>query len=276
MMASKSARPEISELEERAYQIRRDILIMLERAGSGHTGGSLSCVEILVALYYYKLRHDSQNPKWEERDKFILSKGHCCSALYAVLAHRGFFPREELLTFRKLNSRLQGHVYAGVPGVEASTGSLGHGISIACGLALAARLEGKRGRVYCLMGDGEMNEGQVWEAAMTAGFRKLDNLCGILDCNGIQQDGWTRDIKDLTPLEGKWRACGWHVLEMDGHDIKALMEALGRECPTPLEMVAVEDTFGESGEPGELLEKYGLTWKHIQQKVKIVLERKGK
>ncbi len=226
MTPGERARPEISELEKQAWQIRRDILIMLERAGSGHTGGSLSCVEILVALYYYKLRHDPQNPNWEQRDRFILSKGHCCPALYTVLAHRGFFPKEELLTFRKRDSRLQGHVYSGVPGVEASTGSLGQGVSIANGMALAARLDGKKNRVFCLMGDGEMDEGQVWEAAMAASFRRLDNLCGILDCNGIQQDGWTKDIKDLTPLGEKWLACGWEVFEVDGHDIVALMDAL--------------------------------------------------
>lgn len=219
-------RPGIDDLKERAWRIRRDILIMLAEAGSGHPGGSLSSVEILVALYYYKLRHDPQNPDWDDRDKFVLSKGHCCPVLYTVLAHRGFFPKKELLTFRKLNSRLQGHAYIGVPGVEISTGSLGHGLSVANGLALAARYERKNARVYCLMGDGEMDEGSVWEAAMTAGFRQIDNLCAIVDLNGIQQDSFTREIKDLTPVDGKWAACGWNVIELDGHNVAAVMYAL--------------------------------------------------
>lgn len=199
---------------------------MLEAAGSGHPGGSLSAVEILVALYYYKLRHDPKNPGWDGRDKFVLSKGHCCPVVYTVLAHRGFFLKEELMTFRKLGSRLQGHVYLEVPGVEASTGSLGQGLSIANGMAFAAKYDGKSSRVYCLMGDGEIDEGQIWEAAMSASFRHLDNLCGILDRNYVQQDSWTREIKDLEPVKDKWIACGWHVCEIDGHDVVAVMDAL--------------------------------------------------
>lgn len=219
---------DLERLKKEAWQIRRDILIMLEKAGSGHSGGSLSCVEILVALYYYKLRHNPRHPSWEERDRFVLSKGHCCPALYTVLAHQGYFPREELLTFRKLSSRLQGHAYKGVPGVEASTGSLGQGLSIANGMAIAAKGDGKKTRVFCLLGDGEMDEGQVWEAAMTASFRKLDNVCAIVDLNHIQQDGWTREIKDLQPVGEKWKACGWLVTEADGHDLDALVQALDR------------------------------------------------
>ena len=206
--------------------MRRDILIMLEAAGSGHPGGSLSCVEILLALYYHKLRHDPHNPQWPDRDKMVLSKGHCCPALYTVLAHRGFFPKAELLTFRKLGSRLQGHADRRVPGVEVSTGSLGQGLSVANGLAIAAKFDGNPCRIYCLMGDGEMDEGQVWEAAMSTGFRKLDNICGILDRNGIQQDSFTSEIKDLEPVKEKWQACGWHVLEVEGHDVQAVMQAL--------------------------------------------------
>ncbi|MBM2832742.1 MAG: Transketolase [Dehalococcoidia bacterium] len=232
MPNGKTPRPSINELKEHAWDLRRDILLMLREAGSGHTGGSLSCAEILVALYHYKLHHDPHNPQWEERDRFILSKGHCCPALYTVLAHRGFFPREDLFTFRKIDSRLQGHAYAGVPGVEVSTGSLGQGLSIANGLALAARADGKKNRIYCLMGDGEMDEGQIWEAAMTAGFRRLDNLCGIVDLNGIQQDSWTREIKDLRPVDQKWSACGWHVLDVDGHDPAGLLDALDSAADT--------------------------------------------
>lgn len=225
-------RPAPEQLALKAIEVRRDILIMLHAAGSGHPGGSLSEVEILLALYYYKLRHDPKDPAWEGRDRFVLSKGHACPGLYTVLAHRGFFPSEELLTFRKLNSRLQGHAYLGVPGVEASTGSLGQGLSIANGIAIAARGDGKDTRVYCLMGDGEQDEGQIWEAAMTASFRRLDNVCGIIDRNHIQQDSFTREIKDLEPLPQKWTACGWHVLCVDGHDVTALMDALDEASTT--------------------------------------------
>ena len=189
--------PSLEELRRLSWQVRRDILIMLEKAGSGHPGGSLSAVEVLVTLYYYKLRHNPKEPAWPGRDWLVLSKGHACPALYTVLAHRGFFPREELLTFRRLSSRLQGHADRLVPGVDVSTGSLGQGLSIANGLALAFRLDKKDNRAYCVLGDGEMDEGQVWEAAMTASFRHLDNLCAILDRNGLQQDGETRLIKDL-------------------------------------------------------------------------------
>ncbi|MBI2854501.1 MAG: transketolase [Chloroflexi bacterium] len=219
-------RPSSALLKQKAYEVRRDILTMLHAAGSGHAGGSLSEVEILLSLYYYKLRNDPGNPRWEGRDKFVLSKGHCCPGLYTVLAHRGFFHREELLTFRKLGSRLQGHAYAGVPGVEASTGSLGQGLSIANGMAIAARHDLTDTRVYCLMGDGELDEGQIWEAAMSASFRHLDNLCGIVDRNHIQQDGFTSVIKDLEPLVQKWEACGWHAISVDGHNLSQLMDAL--------------------------------------------------
>lgn len=218
-------RPSLDELRRTCWQVRRDILIMLEHAGSGHPGGSLSAVEILVSLYFAKLKHDPANPSWPERDRFVLSKGHCCPVLYTVLAHRGFFPREELMTFRRLNSRLQGHAYRGVPGVEASTGSLGQGLSIAQGMALAARIDGRKNRVYCLMGDGEMDEGSIWEAAMEASFRKLSNLCGILDRNLVQQDAETRTIKDLEPLTDKWRSCGWNVIEIDGHNCAGMIGA---------------------------------------------------
>lgn len=226
METKRQTRPDISALKEKAWQIRRDILIMLEAAGSGHPGGSLSAVEILTGLYYYKLRHNPRDPQWDDRDKFVLSKGHCTPVLYTVLAHRGFFPKEELLTFRKLGSRLQGHAYLEVPGVEASTGSLGQGLSIAGGMAIAARYDRRNSRIYCLMGDGEIDEGQIWEAAMAASFRRLDNLCGILDRNYVQQDSWTKEIKDLEPVKDKWTACGWHVCEVDGHDVKAVMDAL--------------------------------------------------
>ncbi len=218
----------IRELEKKAIQIRRDILTMLTKAGSGHTGGSLSEVEILLALYHYKLRHNPKEPLWPNRDRFILSKGHGCPALYAVLADCGYFPREELWTLRKIGSRLQGHPQIGLPGLEASTGSLGQGLSIANGMALASRLDNLEIRVYCLMGDGENNEGQIWEAAMTAAHYKLDNLCGIIDVNKLQIDGFTSDIKNLEPLAEKWRSFNWSVLEADGHSFKELINSFNK------------------------------------------------
>ena len=199
---------------------------MLSNAGSGHTGGSLSLVEILLSLYFYKMRHDPKRPKWDERDKLILSKGHGCSALYAVLAEAGYFPKNELMTFRKFGSRLQGHPQLGLPGLEASTGSLGQGLSISNGMALSARLDKKGIRVYCIMGDGELNEGQVWEAAMTAAHYRLDNVCGIVDHNKLQIDGWCKDVMDLGCLGDKWKAFGWKVIECDGHDFKEIMDVL--------------------------------------------------
>jgi len=223
---SKMTRPNTSELKKKAIQIRKDILKMLLAAGSGHTGGSLSMVEILVSLYYYKLRHKPLEPKWKERDRFILSKGHGAPALYAVLADRGFFPREELSGLRKLGSKLQGHAYIGVPGVEVSSGSLGQGLSIANGIAMGLKMDKINSRVYCLMGDGETNEGQVWEAAMTAPHYKLDNVCAIIDHNKLQIDGFCCEIKDMGSFLNKWKDFGWHAIEADGHDIESMMNAL--------------------------------------------------
>lgn len=221
-------RPNIVELKIKAVEIRKDILKMLTEAGSGHTGGSLSIVEILLSLYYYKLRHNPEEPDWPQRDRFILSKGHACPALYAVLADRGYFPKEELRTLRKFGSRLQGHPQRGLPGIEISSGSLGQGLSIANGMALGARLDNLPIRVYCLMGDGETNEGQIWEAAMTAAHYKLDNLCGIVDFNRLQIDGFCCDVKNMEPINKKWQSFGWNVIDVDGHDLKALMDALDK------------------------------------------------
>ena len=221
-------KPDILELKKKAIEIRKDILKMLTLAGSGHTGGSLSIVEILIALYYYKLKHDPKNPDWNERDRFLLSKGHACPALYAVLADRGYFPEKELWTLRKLGSLLQGHPQRGLPGVEISSGSLGQGLSIANGIALASRLDKTGIRVYCLMGDGETNEGQVWEAAMTAAHYKLDSVCAIVDFNKLQIDGFCCDIKDMGPYVHKWIDFGWNAIETDGHDIEKLMDAFDR------------------------------------------------
>jgi len=218
-------RPDIKELKKKAIESRKDILKMLTLAGSGHTGGSLSIVEILVALYYYALRIDPKNPKWKERDLFLLSKGHGCPALYATLAEKGYFPKEDLWGLRKIGSRLQGHPQIGLPGIEISSGSLGQGLSIGNGMALAARLDNLPNRIYCLMGDGETNEGQVWEAAMTAAHYKLDNVCAIIDYNKLQIDGFCCDVKDMGAYVDKWKNFGWYAIETDGHDIEKLMDA---------------------------------------------------
>jgi len=218
----------VRKLKQLAKGLRKDILQMLEQAGSGHTGGSLSIVEILIALYYYKMRHNPKNPKLENRDRFLLSKGHGCPALYAVLASLGYFPQEELLTLRQLGSRLQGHPQLGLPGIEIASGSLGQGLSIACGMALAAKMDKKKHRIYCLIGDGEINEGQIWEAAMTAAHYKLDNICTFIDYNKYQIDGSVCSVMNIEPVRDKWKSFGWNVEDVDGHNIKALADVLDK------------------------------------------------
>ena len=207
---------------------RRSIIEMTHAAASGHPGGSLSAVEILAGLYLTGvLRHDPENPQWPDRDRFILSKAHAVPVLYAYLAECGYMPFEEITTFRAINSRLQGHSKAGsVPGVEMSGGSLGQGLSYSIGQCLAARLDQRDYRVYCLLGDGELDEGQVWEAAMAASHYGLDNLIAIVDRNGVQNDGHIIDIMRQEPLADKWRAFGWQVQEIDGHDQNAVTKAL--------------------------------------------------
>ena len=217
--------PDVNELKTIAKDIRIAILRMLNCAGSGHTGGALSMVELLVGLYFYKFRCEPDKPLCDTRDIFVLSKGHGCPALYAVLARMKFFSQDELCTLRKIGTRLQGHPQKGLPGVEISSGSLGQGLSIANGFALGARLNKDPKRVYCLMGDGELDEGQVWEAALTSAHYKLDNVCGIVDYNKFQIDGRVQDVKGLEPLKEKWQAFGWTVFEIDGHNIKEVMDA---------------------------------------------------
>ncbi|MBI2855875.1 MAG: transketolase [Chloroflexi bacterium] len=214
------------ELTRIALEVRRDIVSMIAEAGSGHPGGSLSAVEILTSLYYKVMRHKPGDPHWPGRDRFILSKAHACPVLYVLLAHCGYFPRKELWTFRKLNSMLQGHAHVMTPGVEMSGGSLGQGLSFGLGTALAARLDGRDSRVYVLLGDGECDEGQVWEAAMAAAHYKVDNLVAIIDRNGIQNDRWTREVMGLEPLAEKWRSFGWNTLEVDGHSFPSILDAL--------------------------------------------------
>jgi transketolase len=217
------------ELDDVSRKIRRDIMVMLAEAGSGHSGGSLSATEIMVSLFWNVLRHDPENPAWEERDWFVLSKGHACPVLYAVLAARGFFPRKELWTLRKLDTILQGHPHRlKTPGVEFSAGSLGQGLSLASGVAMGLKRQGNPGSVYVLMGDGEQNEGAIWEAGMTAAQYDLDNLCGICDRNYLMIDGNTEEVMGLDPLADKWQAFGWQVFEVDGHDLRQMTYAYER------------------------------------------------
>jgi transketolase len=210
-----------------AKKLRRHVITMIAEAGSGHPGGSLSAADIVTTLYFRVLRHDPKDPQWADRDRFILSKGHAAPILYAVLAETGYFPVAELETLRKMDSRLQGHTDRGLtPGVEMSAGSLGMGLSFAIGIALAARLDSKTYRTYVLLSDGECQEGQTWEAALSAAHFKLDNLTTMVDCNGIQLSGRTCDIMILEPLIQKWQAFGWHVIDIDGHDFDQMLSAL--------------------------------------------------
>jgi transketolase len=217
----------VPELEKMARQLRRHVITMTATAGSGHPGGSLSAADIVTALYFKVMRHDPENPRWPDRDRFILSKGHVAPILYAALAECGYFPVEELSTLRKLDSRLQGHTDRTLtPGVEMSAGSLGQGLSFGIGVALAARLDKRGYQAYVLLGDGECEEGQVWEAAMFAPHFQMDNLTAIVDNNGLQLDGRCCDIMGIEPLADKWRAFNWHVIEINGHDMSQILQAL--------------------------------------------------
>ncbi|MBI4373202.1 MAG: transketolase [Candidatus Omnitrophica bacterium] len=218
---------EITGLCHTANEIRKDIIRMLTEAGSGHPGGSLSATDILTALYFKVLRHDPKNPKWPDRDRVVLSKGHGAPALYAALAHSGYFPKEKLMTLRKLDSPLQGHPdMRRLPGLEASTGSLGQGLSIGVGMTLAGKLDHKDYRTYVILSDGENHEGQTWEAANFAAHHHLDHLIAILDYNKFGLDDAIKNIVDIEPVVDKWIAFGWHVFEIDGHDMKVLLETL--------------------------------------------------
>lgn len=217
---------EFLNLEINAYLMRKEILKMTNSANSGHPGGSMSCIDILNCLYSKVLRHDPKNPDWEERDYFILSKGHASPALYCILAYQGYFPKEELMTFRKLGTRLQGHpekIF--LKGVEITTGSLGQGLSVANGIALGLKLKKSENRVYCLLGDGELQEGQVWEALLSSGHRKLDNLCIILDRNGLQIDGSVEEVKGEEPIDEKIKAFNHNVIKINGHNYSEILSA---------------------------------------------------
>jgi transketolase len=222
-----AAAQDLNGLVRCAKEVRREIIKMLTEAGSGHTGGSLSAADIVTALYFYKMRHRPEEPAWRERDRFILSKGHAAPLLYAVLALTGYFEKGLLKTLRKIDSPLQGHPSSkALKGVEVSTGSLGQGLSIANGIAMGLRMDGLDSRVYCLLGDGELQEGQVWEAAMTAAHYCLDNVCAIVDNNGLQIDGFCCDVMKVEPLTEKWKAFGWNVMDIDGHDMRKIVGAL--------------------------------------------------
>lgn len=233
----------MNQLEAKAKHIRELILTALAEAGSGHTGGSLDLVDVFAVLYFDHLRHDPQHPNWEGRDKVVLSIGHTAPVLYATLAAAGYFPEEELLTLRKLGSRLQGHpsFETRLPGLETSSGSLGQGLGVALGMAMAAKMDGKSNRVFCIMGDGEQQEGCVWESAMAAAHHKVDNLCAIIDRNRLQIDGCTEKVMAIDPLRDKWTAFGWHSLEIDGHDmsqIKMALELADKEQGRPTVIIA--------------------------------------
>ncbi|MFA5353319.1 MAG: transketolase [Thermodesulfovibrionales bacterium] len=218
---------DIDFLKEKARDVRVEILKMLAHSGSGHTGGSLSSADLVTALYFYKMKHRPIEAHWPERDRFILSKGHAAPLLYTTLALAGYFDKSLLATLRKMGSPLQGHPSSKMlPGIEVSTGSLGQGLSIANGMALGLKLNNSSSRVYCLMGDGENQEGQVWEAAMTSHHYCLDNLCAFVDMNGLQIDGCCSDVMKVEPLADKWRAFGWHTIEIDGHNMEQIVDAL--------------------------------------------------
>ncbi|MBN2477683.1 transketolase [Candidatus Micrarchaeota archaeon] len=216
----------VKKLKLIANMIRQDVVKMLRDAGSGHSAGSIGLADIFTALYFNVLYHDPRDPEWNERDRFVLSNGHVCPVLYAAMAEAGYFPKDELFTLRKVGTRLQGHPHrTSLPGIENSSGPLGQGLSIAAGMALVAKKEMKRWRVYAVMSDGEHNEGQTWEAAMFASKFRLGNLTVLIDRNNIQIDGYTEDVMPLEPFEEKYRAFGWHVIHVDGHNIKQIIDA---------------------------------------------------
>ena len=237
-------------LHEIAAGIRKSVVRSLAEAQSGHLGGSLGLADIFTALYFSILNHNPRQPEWPERDRVILSIGHVAPVLYATLAHSGYFPLEELCTLRKLGSRLQGHPGRdhGLPGLELSAGSLGQGLSVATGMALAAKMDHRKHRIYSIHGDGELQEGSIWEAAMAASHHNLDNLTAVVDRNGLQIDGRTDDVMKLEPLAGKWRSFGWNVLECDGHDFSSILDAFHTAAqPSGLPAVIIAKTIMGKG-----------------------------
>ena len=219
---------QLTDLKNKAKELRKDIITMIYNAQSGHPGGSLSAIDMLVGLYYHKLKIDPKNPMWQDRDRFVLSKGHCSPAIYAVLADKGFFPKSELEGYRKIGHMLQGHPELSIPGIDFAGGALGQGICFALGIALACRLDKKSCNVYAMIGDGETQEGAVWEASMAAVFYKLDNLIVILDKNQVQQTGKVKEIMDIGNAALKWKSFGWNVVDINGHDMPQIVKALDK------------------------------------------------
>jgi len=216
----------ILQLKQKAKELRKEIITVIYNAQSGHPGGSLSEIDMLVGLYHYKLKVEPKNPMWQDRDRFVLSKGHASPGIYAVLADKGFFPKSELEGYRKIGRMLQGHPELSTPGIDFAGGALGQGLSFAVGIAMACRLDKKNCNVYCMIGDGESQEGAIWEASMAAAFHKLDNLIVILDKNQVQQTGKTKEIMDIGNVALKWKAFGWNVIDINGHDMAQIVEAL--------------------------------------------------
>jgi transketolase len=235
-------------LKEKAKEIRQEIVIMITRAASGHVGGSLSAVELVVSCYYHLMKHNAQQQDWSERDRFIMGKGHAAPVIYAVLADCGYFPKDDLLTFRRPGSHLQGHPYAlKTPGIEASTGTLGLSLSTTCGMALSAKLKGEKQNYFCLCGDGEIQEGQVWEAAMFANKYKLNNIIAFIDRNYMQSDGYSEDVMPMDPLEPKWEAFGWEVFSIDGHDFEQIINTVEKAILSEKPVMIVARTIKGKG-----------------------------
>ncbi|MCH7650532.1 MAG: transketolase [Nitrospinae bacterium] len=249
MNTAQTEETQVSELTQIAREIRRKSLEIIHRAGSGHPGGSLSAADIMTALYFGVMRYDASQPQDPNRDRFVMSKGHATGVFYSVLARAGYFKDEDLKDYRKINSKLNlsGHPHPKTPGVEIATGSLGQGLSVAHGMALGARLDDKDYKVYVLLGDGELQEGQVWEAAMSASKFNSNNLIAIVDCNKVAQDNVTKDLKDLEPLEDKWRSFGWDVHRIDGHDMDQVYKTLTLPLHEKKPRVIIADTIKGKG-----------------------------
>lgn len=249
MNTAQTEETQVSELTQIAREIRRKSLEIIHRAGSGHPGGSLSAADIMTALYFGVMRYDASQPQDPNRDRFVMSKGHATGVFYSVLARAGYFKDEDLKDYRKINSRLNlsGHPHPKTPGVEIATGSLGQGLSVAHGIALGARLDDRDYKVYVLLGDGELQEGQVWEAAMSASKFNTNNLIAIVDFNKVAQDNLTRDLKDIEPLEDKWRSFGWDVHRIDGHDMDQVYKTLTLPLHEKKPRVIIADTIKGKG-----------------------------
>lgn len=274
---------DVKALEKKANEIRQDIITTLAEAGSGHSAGPLGMADVFTAFYFHILNHNPKKPDWKDRDRLILSNGHICPVQYVTMAHAGYFPLDELMTLRKLGSRLQGHPHRGsLPGIETTSGPLGSGLSQAIGVALAARLDGAKYQTYCLTSDGEHNEGNLWEAVMLAGKERLSNLTVVIDRNNIQIDGKTESVMPLEPLRDKYEAFNWHVLEVDGHNMRAIVDAVHEakaiyEKPTVIIAHTIpgkgvsymEGDYRWHGNPPGIMEVAGAPRKELQVQVAL-------